>query len=89
MKYTIEVTDEEYKTIMDLRSQKHTEHQRKALSLLNLTASYLRWLNENGAGDTYSTFCGDFGYEAGIDEDRPSTHRDVMSTIRHAHELTA
>ena len=61
----------------------------RALELLTLATSYLNWLRTNGMGDTYSTFRDDFGYEAKDGEDRPATHQDAMSTIRHAYELTA
>lgn len=88
MKYTIEVTKEEYEAIAEMRSKQDDERQTKALNLLFLATSYLRWLHDNGAGDTYSTFCDDFGYEASEGENRSATHEDVMSTIRHAYELT-
>lgn len=89
MQYTIEVTEEEYKAIMEMRSKREEGRQTRALNLLFLATSYLRWLRDNGMGDTYSTFCDDFKYEASEGEDRPATHQDVMSTIRHAYELTA
>lgn len=88
MEYTIEVTEEEYRAIINLRSKRDKDHQGKALNLLRLATSYLQWLSENGMGDTYTTFCDDFGYEASEGEDRPATHQDVMSIIRHAYELT-
>lgn len=87
--YTIEVTEEEYESIVSLRSRINQEHQTRALKLLVLATRYLQWLSDNGMGDTYSTFCDDFGYEASEDEDRPSTHADAMSTIRHVYQITA
>ena len=88
MNYTVEVTQEEYDAIMKLRSQKQSAHQAKAINLLILTVSYIQWLRREGMGDTYSTFCDDFRYEPKQGEDRPTAHKNVMSVIRHAYELT-
>ena len=59
--------------------------QIKALYVLTVATRYALWMKEEGAGDTYSTFCDDFGYQAQKGEDRPSLYAKVQAVIRAAY----
>ena len=49
------------------------------LHVLTVAQSYGKWLIDEGAGSTYSTFCDDFGYQAQPGEDRPSLYRKILT----------
>ena len=60
--FTENLTEEEFRLVQEYRAkQKEKERKRAAkLLLLDLAYRYSVWLEENGAGSTYSTFCDDF-----------------------------
>ena len=60
----MKITDTEAKLIDAYRAE--NERLKNALELrleiLRVSYEYEKWLRENKAGSTYSTFCDDFGY---------------------------
>lgn len=64
MKYQYELTDEEKRMVDKMRADKEAElkHRVYRLELLKVAYEYEKWLQENGAGTSYSTFWNDFGY---------------------------
>ena len=79
----MELTEHEKNTVLRMRKAQAERKQRKEAALHILKTAYLfeRWMQENGVGPSYSTFCDDFGYEAGEDEHRPTTYKRVMLSI--------
>lgn len=86
-KAIMELTEEERIAILRLRRERMEKAQPIAVRLLKTAADYAEWLHSNGAGDTYSTFCDDFGYEPQPGEDRPATHAAVIAILHGAGEL--
>lgn len=70
----MELTNEERQAVYNLRHEKERAMRPALEHLLNVAARYTAWLNKNGAGSTYSTFCDDFGYEAVDNEDLSLIH---------------
>ena len=75
----LELTEEEEQLILKKREEETLKKQarEKALRLIRTAHGYAVWLEENGAGDTYSTFCDEFGYEAGLGESRIETWHTI------------
>jgi len=86
----MELTDEEKRIVMEHRKVKEQakKHERDIRNLLYTAFRFRFWLDDNGAGATYSTFCNDFGYEAKEGEDRPKLYEDTLTIIGLARELT-
>jgi hypothetical protein len=61
----MELTEREKNIILDLRKkeQEKINKQLKAVSLIRTAMHYLEFMQDQGFGNTYSTFCDDFGYE--------------------------
>ncbi len=80
----IKLTDQEEKIILKLREDAAREKRDRELFLrrIRAAADFAEWMNEEGAGATYSTFCDDFGYEAIEGEDRPRTYQIVLEIIK-------
>ena len=83
----MDLTDEEVKIIEQFRQSKKSQpdHQKRTLHLLQRAASFERWMQETGAGATYSAFCDDYGYQG---EDRPVLYEQVLQVIAKARKLT-
>lgn len=77
----MELSEEERCLFLQHRRKIDDELKPKAAHLLDVSARYLSWLIENGAGSTYSTFCNDFGYEPADGEDRPVLYEEVLNLI--------
>lgn len=62
---TMELTESERLVILERRrAQKKAEEDReKRPHLLETAFKYEKWLQENQAGSTFSTFCDEFGYD--------------------------
>lgn len=86
----MELTDEEKRVILERRKAKEQAEKREldTRHLLNTAFRFLYWLDENGAGATFSTFCDDFEYEAKEGEDRSRLYKNVMEVIGVARGLT-
>ena len=69
---------------MALEAAKRREVRERTLHVLDVAMRYATWMDETGIGDTYSTFCDDFGYEAVDGEDRTQLHRRVIAVIMEA-----
>lgn len=72
----LKLTAEEERLILRLRAAEERERRDRALALRRIKAAYdfAQWMETEGHGPSYSTFCDDFGYEAGPDEPRPRTY---------------
>lgn len=79
----LKLTAEEERLILRLRAAEERERRDRALALRRIKAAYdfAQWMETEGHGPSYSTFCDDFGYEAGPDEPRPRTYEIVMDII--------
>lgn len=84
----MEISEEERCLILQHRRKVDDELKPKAAHLLDVSARYLSWLIENGAGSTYSTFCNDFGYEPVDGEDRSVLYEKVLNVISFAKDLS-
>jgi hypothetical protein len=62
------LTDEEEQIILKYRQAKAEAASIDELQvhLLTVAAKYLEWLMANGAGSTFSTFCGMYGYDDSV-----------------------
>jgi hypothetical protein len=78
------LTDEETRLVLEYRKEQAAIAMRKQMTgrLLRIAANYYDWLQQQDAGDTYTTFCNDFGYEARCGESRPEIHGGVAALIR-------
>jgi len=78
----LELTAEEEQLILKRREEEAQKKQARELALRRIRTAhgYAMWLEANGAGDTYSTFCGEFGYKAMEGERRTKTH-DIIRNI--------
>jgi hypothetical protein len=63
---TMELTDSEAAHIEEMRQkdQAEKEYRKTTLEILRTAYEYENWLQKNGYGSSYSTFCDDFGYGA-------------------------
>lgn len=75
----MKLTKEEEQLILKSREEKALKKQAKELALRRIRTAhgYAIWLENNGAGDTYSTFCDEFGYEATLGENRCETWHTI------------
>lgn len=66
MAKTMDLTDSEAALIEEMRVKDAEDRKRKlhVLEVLRTAFEYENWLQKNGMGSTYSTFCDDFGYGA-------------------------
>lgn len=60
----MELSQEEVDTIERIRAEREAAAKKRAetLHILRTAYEYEKWLQENGAGSSYSTFRDDFGY---------------------------
>lgn len=85
----MELSQKEQEMILKMRAEAHRQWLRthNASLILNTAARYHTWLVQNGAGDTYSTFCDDFGFEEPLDGmTRSAFHSAVMGLIDFAYQ---
>lgn len=78
------LTDDEAKVISDIRRVKAEKEQKIewSLHLLDQAAEYALFLREEKLGDSYTTFCDEFGYGVTNKElPRSATHEIVMKLI--------
>jgi len=75
----LKLTEEEEQLILKKREEEALKKQarEKALRRIRTAHGYAIWLEANGAGDIYSTFCDEFGYEAGLGESRIETWHTI------------
>lgn len=79
----MELTESEAKVITDIR-RVESERKRKvtlSIHLLSTAAQYAKFMRDEGYGDTYSTFCDNFGYEGENELSRSTVHKLVMEII--------
>ena len=69
---------------LQLDAAKRSAQQARMLHVLDTANRYARWLVENGAGSSYSTFCDGFGYQAKEGEDRPWLFSEIDDVITEA-----
>lgn len=64
MEHQYILTDEEKCMVDKMRAEREADlkHRVYRLELLKVAYEYEKWLQENGAGTSYSTFWNDFGY---------------------------
>jgi len=81
---SLELTPEEEKIIVQLRQDDEQRELDKALFLrrIQTAAAFAVWMEENGAGATYSTFCGDFGYDSIEGENRSRTYDIIVDIFK-------
>ena len=82
----IVLSAEEGKIIFAFRQKKAAEAAERAriVERLRTAYEYKKWLFENGAGSTFSTFCDDFGYEG---EDHSTMFKNVTDLMQLASNL--
>jgi hypothetical protein len=71
--------------LRSLQSLQHRIKQGQALHVMSVALRYTMWMRNEGIGDTYSTFCDDFGYQPEDGEDRPALYVKVQDVIRAAY----
>jgi hypothetical protein len=71
--------------LQQVRTLRRNEARTQALYVLAVALRYALWMAEEGIGDTYSTFCDDFGYQAKEGENRPALYAKVQAVIRAAY----
>ena len=61
----MELTQEEIQVVEQHRAEKEFIRRRKEMQfvILETAYEYEKWLRQNGAGSSYSTFCDDFKYD--------------------------
>lgn len=81
----MELTESEAKVITDIRRVESGKKRKVDLSihLLSTAAQYAKFMRDEGCGDTYSTFCDNFGYDSVVENEigRPTIHKLVMEII--------
>lgn len=85
----MELTDQEKQIIIAHRKKLEERELRKryAVFCLETAYKYEKWLQENGFGSTYSTFCDDFGFAGWGDISRNSTFEKVEKIRELLYEL--
>jgi hypothetical protein len=65
---TMALTDSEAELIEGMRQKDEEEkaYRKATLEILRTAYEYENWLQTNGYGSSYSTFCDDFGYGGDI-----------------------
>jgi hypothetical protein len=69
----------------ELKSLRHHIKQGQALHVMSVAVRYASWMRNEGIGDTYYTFCDDFGYQPEEGENRPALYAKVHAVIRAAY----
>ena len=71
----MELSQDEVDTIERIRAEREYAAKKRAetLYILRTAYEYEKWLQENEAGSSYSTFCDDFGYSG--------EHREWMYSV--------
>lgn len=79
----MELTDRERKVVLGMRKKAAENEIEKQvrLEILRVAYEFEQWLQDNGAGSSFSTFCDDFGY-AGGDDLRRSGLFDAIGFVR-------
>ncbi len=79
----MELTEHEAVIIEEHRNEalEKIRLQRLRLKILQVAAEFEAWMQENGAGATYSTFCDDFHYPAVEGEDRSYIYESALVVI--------
>ena len=83
----MEVSQEEEALINAHRRNKHKRVRRYTVHVIGVAARYAAWMQDSGAGNSYSTFCDDFGYQPVGSEPRSQLHDQVMNIIRAVDEM--
>lgn len=85
MSDTYILTPAEKKVIDRMRAEEHARIMSKTycLELLATALEYEKWLQKNGAGNSFSTFVDEFGYER-TDQIRVKIIYDCVNTLRRA-----
>lgn len=85
----LELTEEEQNVILKMRYEKEQQERKEALSLkyLKVAAEYLAFLQNEGAGSTFTTFTDDFGYQGEKGENRSKTYYAVLDLIESSRTL--
>ena len=80
--------DYETKLVLGHRAKKAAaENQaRMVAAYLKTTSDYYNWMQREGLGNTYSTFCNNYEYTPSKNEDRSRTWRAVSAIIKLANE---
>ena len=81
----MELSKEEQEIILKFRAEK--ESKIRFIHVLRIAYKFAEWMEEVGAGETYSTFCDDFGYKAIKGEDRPKFYNNILKVIDFAKSL--
>jgi hypothetical protein len=83
---SMELSPDEAEVINNIRAKRAEDELRRRMCIkyLETARKYSEWLNDNGMGDTYSTLCNDFGYEADKGERRRSTYDSIGIIIEKA-----
>lgn len=78
------LTPEERQLVLDRRAMIDEKNRRAAMRLEIIKTAYEfeKWLQENGAGSTYSTFCDDFGYTGDNRQDIYPYVSDILNLVR-------
>lgn len=60
----VELEEEELDVVKEYRAKRDAQKRQKNLQfeILEQAYEYEKWLRENGAGSSFSTFCDDYGY---------------------------
>lgn len=80
----IKLTPDEERLILQHRAIEEQDRKDRALALrrLKVAFDFAQWMEIEGCGSSYSTFCDDFGYEATEDENRSRTYEIVTDIIK-------
>lgn len=81
----MELTQEEIRWIEERRAERQAAKKRQSekLEILKTAYEYEKWLQENGEGSTYSTFCDGFGYSG---KNREFMFKAITQIRSHAHD---
>lgn len=73
----LDLTKEEVAIINELRSEQNRLMRVKEMNshIIKTAFAFFQWLEKNGAGMTYSTFCDDFGYYG---DNRPCVYAAIQ-----------
>jgi hypothetical protein len=73
----IDLTPEEIEIIKEYRQREEAKKLAKLyrLEVFRVAYEFEQWLQDNGAGSTYSTFCDDFDYKGKYD--RSKLYHDI------------
>lgn len=82
------LTEDEAKVIANIRHvEAEIERKKKySLKLLVTAFEYAQFMADGGLGNSYSTFCDEFGYDVDGEEVRSYVHESVMKLISIARE---